>query len=550
MLAENIKLIRRKLFALHLGLSGDPYQDSYIRSELEKLHQRLMNILTLVAAATMAVFGIIDYMMYNPVITTYMGFNYTLSLKQLGTFLLFRIVVVAFMLFYHLQNKHKIHSIEWQSFRMSILALSVSSCMSFMALTYPVTEYYYYQAIYMIIVGTAIFFPGTTFFYTLLLLAMYCTFAIPILVLNKMGNIYSFIMSNCYFISISIMALTLRFVHQDNLIVRLQQDYKLKQSLISSSEQFNAVVSNANIGIYRHNGYEGNFLQANPAMAMIFGFDSVAELMSVKFATLYQNTKDRDAIIDKVLESGFIKDVELAMKKKDNTPIWCSATVTVQRDANGNILCMDGILEDITERKNRESERQRNYDELEEQVKKRTYELAQANERLREQSEQDFLTMILNRRRFYELLTNEILKAKRYQRPLSLIMIDVDHFKCINDKFGHGMGDIVLVTITREISKMIRNTDIFARYGGEELVILLPETDCAGAASLGDKIRESIASYSFITDYSITISCGVHQMDNDDTENTLVEKADAALYLAKNNGRNRIEVSCCPTVNK
>jgi len=227
-----------------------------------------------------------------------------------------------------------------------------------------------------------------------------------------------------------------------------------RKSLSRSEIKFHSVANNINIGIYRNTPGQGRFEQMNPAMAKMFGYDSVEELMRLPVVVLYQNPDDRKVFIEEVKLKGFVKDKELAMKKKDGTPICCSVTATAQYSSDGRINWMDGVMEDITERKQAEAKLQKAHDELELRVRERTADLAEANEmlvaeiterkraeeKLRELSERDHLTMIYNRRKLFEHMTIEVEKAKRYARPLSLIMLDIDHFKKVNDNYGHHMG--------------------------------------------------------------------------------------------------------------
>jgi diguanylate cyclase (GGDEF)-like protein len=164
-------------------------------------------------------------------------------------------------------------------------------------------------------------------------------------------------------------------------------------------------------------------------------------------------------------------------------------------------------------------------------------------QKLRELSEIDPLTAIYNRRKLFERLGFEVEKAKRYGRPLSLLMFDLDHFKRVNDKFGHNIGDAVLKTTANIVSGVIRNADIFARYGGEEFIIVSPETDITGAAALAEKIRSAVEQCLYPIAGRITVSLGVAELSCNETDAVLVKRADEALYAAKRRGRNRMEMA-------
>lgn len=159
----------------------------------------------------------------------------------------------------------------------------------------------------------------------------------------------------------------------------------------------------------------------------------------------------------------------------------------------------------------------------------------------------DSLTEIYNRRRFDEILTKEWGRAIRSNKPLSLIMIDVDYFKKYNDHYGHASGDVILKTVAKTIFDTLRRpADVVARYGGEEFVVILPETNIDGGKIIGEKIRAAVASLNIphekseIADF-ISISLGGATIsDNDLDENLLLKSADDMLYQAKGLGRNQL----------
>lgn len=152
----------------------------------------------------------------------------------------------------------------------------------------------------------------------------------------------------------------------------------------------------------------------------------------------------------------------------------------------------------------------------------------------------DDLTQIYNRRHFFELAHYEIDRNSRHQYPLSFIMIDIDYFKKINDLYGHQVGDQTLQLLTRTVSSIIRSTDVFGRIGGEEFALVLPETEKQTAKELSERIRLCIQNTKFPGIEHITISVGITQLYPDDTSNSIFNRADIALYAAKESGRNRI----------
>lgn len=194
---------------------------------------------------------------------------------------------------------------------------------------------------------------------------------------------------------------------------------------------------------------------------------------------------------------------------------------------------------------------------LEQVVEERTNELKTKNALLEQEIEGkqeiearlkhlatvDPLTSIYNRRKFNEVLSYELRRDERYPGGLSLILCDLDHFKNINDSYGHNKGDEVLKSFTEMVKNMIRSSDTFARWGGEEFVLLLPETGFETAIQLAEKIKQKTENKLFSNTCKMTVSFGITQFLEGDTETALFKRADDALYKAKTNGRNRLEVN-------
>jgi diguanylate cyclase (GGDEF)-like protein len=157
----------------------------------------------------------------------------------------------------------------------------------------------------------------------------------------------------------------------------------------------------------------------------------------------------------------------------------------------------------------------------------------------------DGLTQISNKRHFMETLEREIARGQRYQRPLSLVMFDIDHFKIINDTYGHLAGDYVLNQLASAVKQRIRREDVFARYGGEEFAIVLPEIEVPTALLFAEKVRQLVQQHEFRfekTRIDVTISVGVAGTERKDVEaEALIKRADEQLYAAKSAGRNRVK---------
>lgn len=153
----------------------------------------------------------------------------------------------------------------------------------------------------------------------------------------------------------------------------------------------------------------------------------------------------------------------------------------------------------------------------------------------------DGLTMVYNRRYFNEYLKRELERSSRYGNPLALIILDIDHFKDVNDTFGHDVGDSVLKELSNLIGSHIRKSDVFARIGGEEFAVIAPETNGENGVILAEKFRKLVEDYDFTNAGKITISLGVTEFTSEDDINQIHKRADNALYKAKRGGRNKTE---------
>ena len=172
------------------------------------------------------------------------------------------------------------------------------------------------------------------------------------------------------------------------------------------------------------------------------------------------------------------------------------------------------------------------------------HELLQAQAaKLEELATTDALTGAYNRRKFNELILAELERVRRYEHPLSLFILDIDHFKRINDTHGHEAGDEVLVVLADLIRAGIRATDSLARWGGEEFVVLSPEVTLEEAMRLAERLRTAAGTYEYSFVGKVTASIGVAQHRTGETPDELFARADEALYRAKEGGRDRVEVA-------
>ena len=231
-------------------------------------------------------------------------------------------------------------------------------------------------------------------------------------------------------------------------------------------------------------------------------------------------------ILDKKVWSG-----ELLNKKKDGTPYWVYVTITPNLDEYGNIIDFSGHRVDISNQKALEEEKVK--------TEARTEELQLLNEQLRKLSTHDTLTQIYNRLKLDAVLETQYESYKRYKNSFSILIIDIDFFKEVNDLYGHLVGDETLKSVAKLISKNIRTVDTLGRWGGEEFMVISPQTTSQGAYKLAQKIRKSIEHYHFHIVGQKTVSIGVAECRDALLIGELVKSADDALYEAKKQGRNR-----------
>lgn len=220
-----------------------------------------------------------------------------------------------------------------------------------------------------------------------------------------------------------------------------------------------------------------------------------------------------------------VYEVEYRIQAKDGSYRWFydRGKITL-RDDDGSPLMLAGIVFDITLKK-----------EMEEALRR-------ANMKLAELAVYDSLTKILNRRMIYQRISHEFNRSSRYGDSFCLIMFDLDHFKNINDTYGHDIGDEVLIEVSRTISKGLRTTDALGRWGGEEFMICLPKTPLSDALKLGERLRLSVEEINVDHLPSITASFGIIEFnkDKDISLEDFIKEVDHFMYMAKMNGRNQV----------
>jgi len=262
----------------------------------------------------------------------------------------------------------------------------------------------------------------------------------------------------------------------------------------------------------------------------------VDNMCGTQFAVGQQLEAQKLLVADKVWQG------EIIQQHRSGQTIWVYASVTLLEDGYGKFIGAVTINHDMTERKQAEEELLR----TKESILDINRTLRRAFEREQLASRTDSLTGAFNRRYFFELLEYEFSASRRYSRPLTLVMFDIDLFKQINDTYGHLTGDTVLEKIVSVVKSQLRETDVLSRYGGDEFVILLSSSNEQDALTLLERIRNELIASPFEvtgTKLDLTISVGIASMHTSmEKSDQLVSLVDQALYAAKNAGRNRVFV--------
>jgi diguanylate cyclase (GGDEF)-like protein/PAS domain S-box-containing protein len=308
----------------------------------------------------------------------------------------------------------------------------------------------------------------------------------------------------------------------EGLIQDITERKQSHQALREAERRYYNLFENAIEGIFRTT-LEGEFIDANPALARIYGFESPLELMrSLKDIRnqLYVELDRRDEFMELIKARGTVSSFESQIYRKHGEVIWISENARAVSDDNGNVVCYEGTVEDITERK-----------------------LYQA--RIEQQANYDTLTGLANRSLMNERLAQAIRAASSYGTRLAVVFVDLDRFKYINDSLGHHVGDELLRAMAERLKATVRESDTVARLGGDEFVLLIngqgdPET----VAIVLERMLSDISQPWTIPqgDFNVTCSIGVALYPDDGTTaETLLKHADSAMYRAKEKGRNNFQ---------
>jgi len=319
------------------------------------------------------------------------------------------------------------------------------------------------------------------------------------------------------------------------LAAEIAERKRTEMALRESEERYKALSENSLTGIFIHQNDELAYV--NDRLAAMGGF-SPAEMLGRPFWE-FVHPQDRDIVKHKSLPGSPNKSVpshyDFRFVCKNGEMKWVNALVgTIQH--RGRSACMGNLI-DITQNKRAEEERE-----------KLIADLTMAREALNFRASHDLLTGLWNRTALLERLKGELDRADREGQYLAVAMADLDHFKGINDTYGHQAGDAVLQEVANRIRCSLRSYDTAGRYGGEEILIILPGCDGDSAANLAERVRQSICDRSVETDSGsvpVTVSLGVAATGRGARINldAMISAADSALYRAKRSGRNCVMVA-------
>jgi diguanylate cyclase (GGDEF)-like protein/PAS domain S-box-containing protein len=298
----------------------------------------------------------------------------------------------------------------------------------------------------------------------------------------------------------------------------------IEQNLLESEQHLRAILEILPYPIYISARDGGQLLFVNRKSCLLFqqGASQLLRSRSIDFFVNPQEREDLRNLLDTIPD---IRDVEVRMRTAHGRE-FTAELAAISMDYGGTPAVMVA-LNDISQRKKLEAE-------------------------LFHQANTDSLTGISNRRYFLSQAEQEMRRSRRFARPLSVMMIDLDYFKKINDAHGHAVGDAVLQGTVKRSLESLRQSDQLGRLGGEEFAVILPETELAAAVDVAERLRQHLAERPLIAEREAvpcTVSVGVAQLNaRDHTIDDLFNRADEALYVAKNNGRNRVEIAEAKTV--
>lgn len=294
---------------------------------------------------------------------------------------------------------------------------------------------------------------------------------------------------------------------------------KVEQTMLDNEQRLRSMLEILPVAIFIARWEDSKLLFVNRKTCLLFQ-QSAGPLLRSTAVSFYPDPQDRENIRTLLQTVQDVREIEVKMKTAQGREFIAELAATMIHYAGVPAVMV--AVNDITQRKQLES-------------------------KLQQQANTDELTGIDNRRYFFDQAEQEMRRARRFNRELSVLMIDLDHFKKINDTLGHAVGDLVLQGVVKAIKDCLRNTDIVGRLGGEEFAAILPESGTEAAKEAATRMCQYIAKNPIVTEKATvpcTVSIGLAQMDaRDHSIDQLLQRADEALYRAKHNGRNRFETA-------
>ena len=294
----------------------------------------------------------------------------------------------------------------------------------------------------------------------------------------------------------------------------------------------------------------GKVLSWNEGAARLLGY-AADEIIGRHFSCLYPQetsvSEPQQALGTSIQRSSY--RFEGWQVRKDGGRFWANLVIEPVYGAAGYLIGFAEVTRDTTERQIAEDALRKASQELERRVEERTLELKTLNAELGRLADIDPLTGIYNRRGFMSVAIHEIARTARDKAPFSVLCVDIDDFKTINDSFGHAAGDKALRMVVAQMGGQLRGGDVMARFGGDEFVLLLLKTTSVGAVRVGERLCRGVASVETDADgtaFATAVSVGVAQWTNDETIEELLARADSALYQAKSRETRGCVVAAAP----
>jgi diguanylate cyclase (GGDEF)-like protein/PAS domain S-box-containing protein len=289
-----------------------------------------------------------------------------------------------------------------------------------------------------------------------------------------------------------------------------------ERAIRKSEKRYRLLFEHNLAGVFRTT-LAGRVVECNQAAACIFGFDSPEEVMALPVANLYEIASDREAFVAKLKSEKSVTNHEMRFRRKKGDAAWAMLNASLVDDDSGIASIVEGTLVDITE-------------------------LKFAEERVQTLAYYDALTGLPNRTLLRDRLAKALATARRQKHKVALLFLDLDRFKTINDSLGHAVGDLLLKEVAERLTSVAREQDTVARLGGDEFLIVLTNIkDIPGAAVAAERFMDAMTAGFVIQGHAFSIGCSLgistfpeHGADNE----TLIKNADAAMYSAKDGGRN------------